>query len=199
MTQSPRLICRRPWEPLTRAGVQLSGGEGNLGWWAEFPLKGRLGGRLGEKKPTTKGCFLASSSASHQDPLLSEPGLELCLLRHSFLGSASSLDCWKRLYLALIRALVKHPPPPFVLHCPQRGNFITSVILHKLPDVLGFHNSRCRWLGFCSSPRVTKRQNWRMPTAPWAIASIPDRVMILKLVTGQRGLRLGKKRRDAYS
>lgn len=78
-------------------------------------------------RPATTGCFLASSSASDSvtgSPLFSQPGLELL----PFVSLYSLFSRWcqqplllKRLYLALIRALVKHSSPPFVLHCPRRG------------------------------------------------------------------------------
>lgn len=54
-------------------------------------------------------------------PLLCLSSWKLFYSHHSFLSGASSLYCWKCLYLSLIRAPVKHLPPPFVFHCPREG------------------------------------------------------------------------------
>lgn len=93
-----------------------------------------------------------------------------CLPRHSFLGSAGSLNYLKGLYLiiislAIIRTVAKHSPPPFVLHGPQGEKFITSIILHKPLGCAGIPQSMKPRLGFCSPPRSHERQRRLLPTA----------------------------------
>lgn len=64
-------------------------------------------------------CLQLSLWLSHSG-LLSWPGaVVFCVILFCV---TSSFYCWKGLYSALMRALIKHSPPPFVLHCLQGGN-----------------------------------------------------------------------------
>lgn len=113
MTQSPRLICRRPWEPLTRAGCN-SVGRGQSDMMGRIPFEGQEGGWEVGREETHNHRLPPTTSAQ---PATRTPSsrawsgaVQLCVTLFSVVPAALVL-AW--LYLALIRALVKHPPPPF--------------------------------------------------------------------------------------